>query len=108
PGLVLEGILLTMYDKRTSLSWQVEQEVSTHFAKQLFDTKIPRNVRLSEAPSFGKPIILYDICSKGAQSYIQCADEFDFKVQQNYKGNLHDRKHTPGPGHLNPDSQSPA
>lgn len=101
PRLQLEGILLTMYDRRTSLSWQVQQEVATHFEKQLFETKIPRNVRLSEAPSFGKPIMLYDITSKGAQSYIQCASEYDFKVQQKNKGTQDDRKQTFGSRDLN-------
>ncbi|MCB0271717.1 MAG: ParA family protein [Bdellovibrionales bacterium] len=96
PTLELIGILLTMYDKRTSLSWQVEQEVVKHFESKLFQTRIPRNVRLSEAPSFGKPIIMYDICSKGAQSYIQCAHEFDFLIQQKQKEINHDRKQTTG------------
>lgn len=81
PDLDLAGILLTMYDRRTSLSWQVQQEVKTHFEDALFETRIPRNIRLSEAPSFGKPIMMYDISSKGAQSYIQCAAEFDQRIQ---------------------------
>jgi len=81
PDLTLAGILLTMYDRRTSLSWQVQQEVAEHFEDQLFETQIPRNIRLSEAPSFGKPIMMYDISSKGAQSYIQCAAEFDQRIK---------------------------
>lgn len=99
PSLKMVGILLTMVDKRTSLSWQVEQEVQTHFADILFETKIPRNVRLSEAPSFGKPIILYDICSKGAQAYIQCAHEFDYKIKT--QGKTYDEQST-WTGHRDP------
>jgi chromosome partitioning protein len=71
----LAGILLTMYDSRNNLSQQVEEEVRGHFRHGVFRTMIPRNVRLSEAPSHGKPILLYDIRSKGAQSYLQLAKE---------------------------------
>ena len=75
PDLKLVGILLTMYDARNNLSSQVEEEVRGHFKGTVFDTVIPRNVRLSEAPSYGKPIILYDIRSKGAMSYLNLAKE---------------------------------
>jgi len=75
PTLVLEGILLTMYDKRTSLAAQVANEVRSFFEDQVFQSVIPRNVRLSESPSFGKPIILYDIESSGAQGYLALAKE---------------------------------
>jgi chromosome partitioning protein len=75
PGLEIEGILLTMYDERTSLSRQVATDLRSFFGTQIFQSVIPRNVRLAEAPSFGKPIILYDIHSKGAESYIQLAQE---------------------------------
>ncbi len=75
PRLGLEGILLTMYDKRNNLSEQVADEVRTHFKKSVFRTVIPRNVRLSEAPSHGRPIILYDIRCPGAQSYLALARE---------------------------------
>lgn len=75
PTLNLAGILLTMYDKRNSLSQQVEDEVRMHFEGSVFNTVIPRNVRLSEAPSHGKPILLYDIRSKGAQCYLALARE---------------------------------
>jgi len=75
PVLRLEGILLTMFDIRNNLSRQVAQEVREHFKEQVFDTVIPRNVRLSEAPSHGKPVLLYDIRSKGAQSYLALARE---------------------------------
>jgi chromosome partitioning protein len=76
PKLGLEGILLTMYDARTNLSEQVADEVIEHFAEQVFDTVIPRNVKLSEAPSFGQPIGAYDKGSRGAKSYEAFAAEF--------------------------------
>jgi chromosome partitioning protein len=75
PGLRVEGILLTMFDSRNNLSHQVVQEVRSHFGEMAFSTVIPRNVRLSESPSFGKPIVLYDIHSKGAISYMELARE---------------------------------
>jgi chromosome partitioning protein len=75
PTLSVQGILLTMYDERTNLSSQVRDELKNHFADKVLQTMIPRNVRLAEAPSFGKPIILYDIRSKGAESYIRLAKE---------------------------------
>jgi len=75
PELGLEGILLTMVDQRNNLSRQVGREVREHFGVEVFDTEIPRNVRLSEAPSHGKPALLYDIHSKGAISYLNLADE---------------------------------
>jgi chromosome partitioning protein len=75
PDLTLEGILLTMVDLRSNLARQVADEVRSHFGEQVFDTVIPRNVRLSEAPSHGKPVLLYDAHSKGAVSYLQLADE---------------------------------
>jgi chromosome partitioning protein len=75
PSLKIVGIVLTMYDSRNNLSSQVEEEVRRHFKRTIFNTIIPRNVRLSEAPSHGKPIILYDVNSKGAQSYLKLAKE---------------------------------
>jgi chromosome partitioning protein len=75
PELLIQGILLTMFDERTNLSDQVKDEVRRHFPNHMFQTVIPRNVRLAEAPSFGKPVILYDIKSKGADSYIKLARE---------------------------------
>lgn len=75
PELLIQGILLTMFDERTNLSDQVREEVRNHFPKHLFETVIPRNVRLAEAPSFGQPVIIYDIKSKGADSYIKLARE---------------------------------
>jgi chromosome partitioning protein len=75
PGLEIEGILLTMFDVRNNLSHQVAEEVQSHFRDKVFKTVIPRNVKLSEAPSHGKPILLYDINSKGAESYLNLARE---------------------------------
>lgn len=75
PGLLLEGALLTMYDDRTNLAQQVARDLREFFAEKAFQTVIPRNVRLAEAPSFGKPILLYDVRSRGAESYIQLAKE---------------------------------
>jgi chromosome partitioning protein len=75
PSLKIEGILLTMFDKRNNISHQVAEEVRNHFGVLVFDTVIPRNVRLSECPSFGKPIILYDSESRGAESYLELARE---------------------------------
>ncbi|MFC1494675.1 ParA family protein, partial [Thermodesulfobacteriota bacterium] len=75
PDLKLVGILLTMYDSRNNLSSQVQEEVRNHFKGTVFNTVIPRNVRLSEAPGYGKPILLYDAHSKGALSYLALAKE---------------------------------
>src|SRR5215204_3139275 len=75
PQLTIEGLLLTMYDERTNLSAAVAQDLRDFYGTQVLKTVIPRNVRLAEAPSYGKPIILYDIRSRGAESYIQLAKE---------------------------------
>lgn len=75
PDLEIEGVLLTMYDGRLNLSKQVSDEVRKHFDKRVYNTVIARNVRLSEAPSFGKPIILYDILSTGAENYMSLTRE---------------------------------
>lgn len=74
-NLEIEGIVATMYDKRTNLSEQVYNEVKDHFPDKTYETVIPRNVRLSEAPSFGEPIIKYDITSVGAEAYFKLAKE---------------------------------
>jgi len=74
-SLQIEGILLTMYDARLNLSRQVAAEAREYFGAEVFETVVPRNVRLAEAPSFGKPIILYDIASIGAQAYMNVAKE---------------------------------
>lgn len=76
PALVLAGIVMTMYDSRTNLSQQVVQEVRKHFAETVYDTMIPRTIRLGEAPSFGKTIIEYDPHGPGAKAYRALADEF--------------------------------
>jgi chromosome partitioning protein len=75
PGLEIEGVVLTMYDDRTNLAQQVTQELKRHFGDKLLETIIPRNVRLAEAPSYGKPALLYDVRSRGAESYIRLAKE---------------------------------
>lgn len=75
PELIIEGVLITMYDQRLNLSRQVVDEALNYFKDKVYKTYIPRNVRLAESPSFGKPIILYDINSSGAQAYIKLAEE---------------------------------
>ena len=80
--LAVEGILLTMYDDRTSLSKQVAADLRSFFGTQVFETVIPRNVRLAEAPSHGVPVMFYDIHSKGAESYIQLAKEVIANAQK--------------------------
>jgi chromosome partitioning protein len=75
PELAIDGVLLTMYDTRLNLSRQVASEAREYFGGQVFETVVPRNVRLAEAPSFGKPIILYDVASVGAQAYMNVAKE---------------------------------
>jgi chromosome partitioning protein len=77
--LVLEGVVLTMYDQRTNLSRQVESEARKHFGDAVFRAVIPRSIRISESPSFGKPIIAYDPDSIGAGAYLSLAEEFDRK-----------------------------
>jgi chromosome partitioning protein len=76
PSLRIEGVVLTMFDKRNKLSELVEKDVRGCFGEYVFDTIIPRNVRISEAPSHGKPVILYDLGCAGSQSYINLAAEF--------------------------------
>ncbi len=75
-SLAIQGVLLTMYDARLNLSKQVASEAREYFGGQVFDTVVPRNVRIAEAPSFGKPILLYDVQSVGAKSYLALAQEF--------------------------------
>jgi chromosome partitioning protein len=76
PALKIEGVLLTMFDQRLNLSNQVAKDAREYFGSKVFSTAIPRNVRLAEAPSFGEPILHYDVLSKGAQSYLALAKEF--------------------------------
>ena len=75
PGLEIEGVLLTMYDDRTNLAQQVTENLREFFKEKLLKTAIPRNVRLAEAPSYGKPVLLYDAKSRGAESYRELAQE---------------------------------
>jgi chromosome partitioning protein len=75
PNLEVEGVLLTMVDERTNLTQQVITEVRSHFKDQVFKAQVPRSVRLAEAPSFGQPVLLYDIRSKGAEAYLELAQE---------------------------------
>jgi chromosome partitioning protein len=81
PDLEIEGIALTMYDDRVNLARQVAEEVRNHFGDKVYRTVIPRNVRLGEAPSFGKPIILYDIRSRGSEAYVSLAKEFILRAE---------------------------
>ena len=76
PKLKIRGILLTMYDKRNKLSSQVEKEARDYFTNQVYNTVIPRNVRLSEAPSHGVPVLIYDKTCVGSKSYFSFTDEF--------------------------------
>ena len=76
PDLALQGILMTMFDGRTNLSQEVVEEVRAHFADKVYETVIPRNIRISESPSFGKPVVEYDPSSRGAEAYVQFAREF--------------------------------
>ncbi len=82
PSLAIEGILLTMYDDRTTLSKQVAADLRSFFGSQVFESVIPRNVRLAEAPSHGMPVLFYDIHSRGAESYIQLAKEVIANAQK--------------------------
>jgi chromosome partitioning protein len=75
PRLEIQGVVLTMYDRRNSLSDQVAQDVRSHFGDKVYDTVIPRNVRVSEAPSFGKPVLIYDLKCSGSQAYMKLARE---------------------------------
>jgi chromosome partitioning protein len=75
PDLTIAGIVLTMFDRRTNLSQQVAEEAGKYFKNLVYKTMVPRNVRLSEAPSYGKPILLYDTNSTGATSYMNLAKE---------------------------------
>jgi len=81
PGLELDGVVLTMYDERTNLAQQVAEEVRSVFGELVFDTVVPRNVRLAEAPSFGRPIHAYDLRSRGSQAYLQLGREYLERVE---------------------------
>ena len=87
-NITIEGVLLTMYDERANLTKMVAQDLREYFQDQVFETVIPRSIRLAEAPSHGKPIILYDVRSKGAESYIQLAKEILGNQQKAKHGTL--------------------
>jgi chromosome partitioning protein len=82
PALAIDGVLLTMYDARLNLSKQVADEAKEYFGSRMFAITIPRNVRLAEAPSFGKPILLYDVQSIGAKSYLAVAQELIRRIER--------------------------
>jgi chromosome partitioning protein len=84
PELAIDGILLTMYDDRTNLAQQVAQEVRSVFGDLVFEAVVPRNVRLAEAPSFGRPIHAYDLRSKGAQAYLELGREYLTRMGENH------------------------
>jgi chromosome partitioning protein len=88
PDLRIEGVLLTMFDKRLNLSTQVADEAISYFGEKVYDTIVPRNVRLSECPSFGKPVLLYDVQSAGSKSYLKLAREFIEKQQADRGGRV--------------------
>lgn len=75
PALEIQGLVLTMYDRRNALSGQVANDVRSHFGDKVYDSVIPRNVRVSEAPSFGKPVLIYDLKCAGSQAYLRLARE---------------------------------
>ena len=75
PQLEIQGVVLTMYDRRNSLSEQVAADVRSHFGDKVYNAVIPRNVRVSEAPSFGKPVLIYDLKCAGSQAYLRLARE---------------------------------
>ena len=85
PSLEIEGVVLTMYDPRSKLTLQVEEEIRKYFSEKLFEAKIPRNIRLAEAPSFGMPILLYDRRSSGSRAYEALKDEFLWKERKRSK-----------------------
>jgi chromosome partitioning protein len=85
PQLEIQGVVLTMFDRRNSLSGQVASDVRAHFGAKVYDTVIPRNVRISEAPSFGKPALIYDMKCAGSQAYIRLARELVGRERQRLK-----------------------
>jgi chromosome partitioning protein len=82
PSLVLDGVLLTMFDSRLNLSRQVVEDARAHFGSTVLNSVVPRNIRLAEAPSFGKPIIAYDVTSVGAQAYLGVVQELIARTEQ--------------------------
>jgi chromosome partitioning protein len=86
PRLQIEGVLLTMFDERTTLTKQVASDLRDFFGDAVFQTVIPRNIRLAEAPSHGKPVLQYDLRSKGAESYLELAREVLDRLEANARG----------------------
>ncbi|MNT59646.1 Chromosome partitioning protein ParA [compost metagenome] len=82
PALEIQGLVLTMYDRRNALSGQVAADVRAHFGDKVYDSVIPRNVRVSEAPSFGKPVLIYDLKCTGSQAYLKLARELVARERQ--------------------------
>ena len=97
PELEVDGVLLTMYDARLNLSRQVASDAREHFGDRVFPTVIPRNIRLAEAPSFGKPIMVYDVTSVGAQAYMSVARELLERNQRRDKPKSHSSDDYPAP-----------
>jgi chromosome partitioning protein len=97
PGLAIDGVLLTMYDSRLNLCRQVADDAKEYFGGKVFRTAVPRNVRLAEAPSFGKPILLYDVQSVGAKSYLAVAQELLQRVEHTPLGQQAELDATPEP-----------
>jgi len=98
PSLSIEGVLLTMYDERLNLTQQIREDVQRHLGHFLLQTVIPRNVRLAEAPSFGKPVLLYDVKSSGANAYVQLAQELLPRISNRGIGPQPSHRQTPNPG----------
>jgi chromosome partitioning protein len=94
PDLILDGVLLTMFDERTNLARQVVNDIREYFKEKVFKTIIPRNIRLGEAPSFGRPIMLYDIRSKGSETYLNLAREV---IRHHEKTSARQRTQQPHP-----------
>lgn len=88
PDLEIQGVVLTMYDSRNNLSEMVAEDVRAHFGSTVYETIIPRNVRVSEAPSHGKPVLLYDVNSRGSQAYIHLAGEMLRREGQSVRGGI--------------------
>ena len=99
PRLTIEGILLTMFDERTMLARQVAEELRSHFKEKVFETTIPRNVRLAEAPSYGQPALLYDVRSRGAEAYIRFAKELLARESPKRYMENHQPEQDGGPAH---------
>lgn len=102
PELEVDGVLLTMYDARLNLSRQVASDAREHFGDRVFPTVIPRNIRLAEAPSFGKPIMVYDVTSVGAQAYMSVARELLERDQRRDKQKSHSSDDRPAPTSTSP------